>query len=82
MQAYNMQAYKNASNNIQIVNVNKMMFVTLQRKQRGGKAATEEELTSSLMNKAPGCPPLTILSFDKAFHGRTMGMCVTYVYIY
>lgn len=34
---------------------------------------SEEDLEQCLVNKGPGCPPLTILSFTNAFHGRTMG---------
>ena len=61
-----------------------------QTKLRGGKPFTEEELQSSLVNKAPGayvnhshgsfsegragCPPLKVISFMGAFHGRTMGV--------
>ena len=46
-----------------------------QRRQRGGEPPSQEELDSSLINKAPGCPSLSILSFSNAFHGRTMGKC-------
>lgn len=41
--------------------------------ERKGKAPTQEDLESSLMNKSPGSPSLTILSFKGAFHGRTFG---------
>ncbi|XP_022315812.2 4-aminobutyrate aminotransferase, mitochondrial-like [Crassostrea virginica] len=51
----------------------KAMFITYQRKKRGGMPPTQEELTSCLSSKAPGCPDLTVLSFSGAFHGRTMG---------
>lgn len=51
----------------------KAMFMSYQRKKRGGKPPTQEELKSCLMNKAPGSPDLTVLSFTNAFHGRTMG---------
>ncbi|KAI0237730.1 4-aminobutyrate aminotransferase, mitochondrial, partial [Lamellibrachia satsuma] len=43
------------------------------RKQRGGEPPSQEERDSSLINQPPGCPPLTLLSFSNAFHGRTMG---------
>ena len=49
-------------------------FIALQTKLRGGKPFTEEELSSSLVNKAPGCPPLKVISFSGAFHGRTLGV--------
>ena len=53
-----------------------------QKTQRGGQPPTQEELDSSLVNKAPGCPSLSILSFTNAFHGRTMGKHpIHFVYI-
>jgi len=49
---------------------------TLQRRRRGDKPPTDEEMSSALINKPPGAPPLTVLSFSRAFHGRTMGMSI------
>jgi len=49
------------------------MVLFLQRRRRGDKPPTDEEMQTALMNKPPGAPPLTILSFSRAFHGRTMG---------
>lgn len=37
----------------------------------------EKRLESSLENKEPGSPNLSILSFDKGFHGRTLGCLST-----
>jgi len=54
-------------------NALKMVFIAYMRRKRAGVAPTELEKDSSVMNQAPGCPPLTILSFDRAFHGRTIG---------
>ncbi|XP_067672599.1 4-aminobutyrate aminotransferase, mitochondrial-like isoform X2 [Haliotis asinina] len=51
----------------------KALFIEYKARQRGGAPPTEEELTSCLMNQAPGNPDLSILSFKGAFHGRTMG---------
>ncbi|XP_048757899.1 4-aminobutyrate aminotransferase, mitochondrial-like [Ostrea edulis] len=51
----------------------KAMFITYQRKKRGGMPPSQEELSSCLSNLKPGCPDLTVLSFSGAFHGRTMG---------
>ena len=45
----------------------------IQRRERGDRPPTDEEKQSALVNKPPGAPPLTILSFKRAFHGRTMG---------
>lgn len=51
----------------------KAVFMAYRRKQRGGEPPSQEERESSLINQPPGCPPLTLLSFSNAFHGRTMG---------
>ncbi|KAK3599279.1 hypothetical protein CHS0354_028634 [Potamilus streckersoni] len=51
----------------------KAAFIRYMARQRGGKPPTKEEQDSALINAAPGCPPLSILSFKNAFHGRTMG---------
>ena len=42
---------------------------------RGGAAVpfTEEETRSTMMNKAPGSPNYSILSFEGGFHGRLFG---------
>ena len=45
-----------------------------QHRQRGGRPLSDEEMKTALINKTPGAPPLTILSFSRAFHGRTMGL--------
>ena len=42
-------------------------------KQRNGKSFTEEELKSSMWNKQPGSPNVSLMSFEGAFHGRTFG---------
>lgn len=55
----------------------KVAFMAYRRRQRGGEPPTQEELDSSLINKAPGCPSLSIMSFSNAFHGRTMGATAT-----
>lgn len=51
----------------------KAMFMTYQRRRRGGQPPSAEELTSCIKNQPPGCPDLSVLSFNNAFHGRTMG---------
>lgn len=58
-------------------NAYKAVFIRHQRKLRNGRAYTPEELSSALVNQAPGCPNLSILSFENAFHGRTMGCLST-----
>ncbi|XP_060571459.1 4-aminobutyrate aminotransferase, mitochondrial-like [Ruditapes philippinarum] len=51
----------------------KAIFIKYMNDQRSGEAPSMEEMDSCRVNKAPGSPPLTILSFDNGFHGRTMG---------
>lgn len=49
----------------------KHIFIWYTRKRNEGRDFTPEELKTSLFNKPPGCPHLSILSFWGAFHGRT-----------
>jgi len=51
----------------------KAIAMAYQRKMRGGRPASQEEMSSSVMNQAPGSPKLSFLSFNGAFHGRCMG---------
>jgi len=51
----------------------KAVFIAYRNRERAGAPPTQEEMDTSLVNKAPGCPPLTIMSFNNGFHGRTMG---------
>jgi len=51
----------------------KAIAMAYQRKMRGGRPASQEEMSSSVMNQAPGSPKLSLLSFNGAFHGRCMG---------
>ncbi|KAL4240525.1 hypothetical protein ACF0H5_001317 [Mactra antiquata] len=51
----------------------KAIFIKYMRDKRGGSPPTPEDLNSCVINQEPGSPPLTILSFDNSFHGRTMG---------
>lgn len=37
------------------------------------QASKEEKEATVLLNKPPGCPKLSVLSFEKSFHGRTLG---------
>lgn len=47
------------------------------QKQRGGKPPSEVDMQSSMINKEPGSPRFSILSFMGAFHGRTFGVLST-----
>jgi len=49
----------------------KAVFMAYRRKERGGSPPSAEELESCVYNEEPGCPKLTIMSFNKGFHGRT-----------
>ncbi|KAI9741935.1 MAG: 4-aminobutyrate transaminase [Cirrosporium novae-zelandiae] len=56
----------------------KAAFMWRRRKDRGeGADFTEEELASTMLNKAPGSPDLSIMSFTHAFHGRLFGSLST-----
>ncbi|KAF2397075.1 4-aminobutyrate aminotransferase [Trichodelitschia bisporula] len=50
----------------------KAAFMYKRQQQRGDDHTnfTDEEVSSAMLNKAPGAPPLSILSFKSAFHGR------------
>jgi 4-aminobutyrate aminotransferase/(S)-3-amino-2-methylpropionate transaminase len=57
----------------------KAAFIYRRTKERGGPAAefsTQEE-ESAMNNEEPGSPPLSILSFRHAFHGRLFGSLST-----
>ncbi|EMG51021.1 gatA 4-aminobutyrate aminotransferase [Candida maltosa Xu316] len=55
----------------------KAAFMYQHAKIRGDKPFTEEEIKSSMENKTPGASDMTILSFDKGFHGRLFGSLST-----
>jgi len=50
----------------------KAAFMWKRRQQRGGPDIefTQEEIDSSMDNKSPGAPDMSILSFKSGFHGR------------
>ncbi|XP_034188252.1 4-aminobutyrate aminotransferase, mitochondrial [Osmia lignaria lignaria] len=50
-----------------------MAFIKYAERRRRGKDFTDEEKKSAPCNKPPGCPELSILSFEGGFHGRTFG---------
>ncbi|XP_022092500.1 4-aminobutyrate aminotransferase, mitochondrial-like [Acanthaster planci] len=56
-------------------NAVKQALIWYRIKKRGGPP-TAEELETCVSGQEPGCPPYTVLSFDGAFHGRTLG-CLT-----
>lgn len=59
-------------------NAYKNMFLWYRRTQRGENVPfSEEEMNSCMNNQQPGSPNLSILSFQGAFHGRTMGVLST-----
>uniref|UniRef100_A0A1A8RVD4 4-aminobutyrate aminotransferase, mitochondrial n=1 Tax=Nothobranchius rachovii TaxID=451742 RepID=A0A1A8RVD4_9TELE len=58
-------------------NAFKSMFIWYRNKERGHNSPSEEDLSTCMINQAPGCPDLSILSFMGGFHGRTMGCLAT-----
>ncbi|XP_065898679.1 4-aminobutyrate aminotransferase, mitochondrial-like isoform X2 [Dysidea avara] len=57
-------------------NAIKAAFIWYMDKKRGNAniGPDSEEFSTALYNKPPGCPDLSVLSFDGAFHGRTIGV--------
>jgi 4-aminobutyrate aminotransferase/(S)-3-amino-2-methylpropionate transaminase len=60
-----------------IENAFKAIFIRYNTQIRNEKSFTPDELNECLMNKGPGCPDLSILSFKGGFHGRTLGALAT-----
>ncbi|XP_049314066.1 4-aminobutyrate aminotransferase, mitochondrial [Bactrocera dorsalis] len=59
-------------------NAYKNIFIWYRRHQRGENVHfSEAEKLSCMINQQPGSPPLSILSFKGAFHGRTLGALST-----
>uniref|UniRef100_A0A3B4YA80 4-aminobutyrate aminotransferase n=1 Tax=Seriola lalandi dorsalis TaxID=1841481 RepID=A0A3B4YA80_SERLL len=58
-------------------NAYKAMFIWYRNKERGHNTPSEEDVSSCMINQAPGCPDLSILSFMGGFHGRTLGCLAT-----
>ncbi|KAH6681708.1 4-aminobutyrate aminotransferas-like protein [Halenospora varia] len=57
----------------------KAAFMWRRQHERGGAHVefTAEDISSSMLNQAPGAPQLSILSFKSAFHGRLFGSLST-----
>jgi 4-aminobutyrate aminotransferase/(S)-3-amino-2-methylpropionate transaminase len=57
----------------------KAAFMWKRQQQRGGAGAefSKEDIESSMLNKAPGAPDMSILSFKSGFHGRLFGSLST-----
>jgi 4-aminobutyrate aminotransferase/(S)-3-amino-2-methylpropionate transaminase len=56
----------------------KAAFMWKRQQQRGANTGfTAEEMSSSMENKKPGSPDISILSFKKGFHGRLFGSLST-----
>ncbi|XP_046680224.1 4-aminobutyrate aminotransferase, mitochondrial [Homalodisca vitripennis] len=58
-------------------NAYKNIFIWYQRRHRGSTTFSQEEMESCMINRAPGSPSLSILSFHGGFHGRTLGVLST-----
>lgn len=59
-------------------NAYKNLFIAYRRKERGENVQfTQEEMETCMVNRSPGSPNLSILSFHGAFHGRTFGCLST-----
>uniref|UniRef100_A0A3Q0SJY6 4-aminobutyrate aminotransferase n=1 Tax=Amphilophus citrinellus TaxID=61819 RepID=A0A3Q0SJY6_AMPCI len=58
-------------------NAYKAIFIWYRNKERGHSTPSADELNTCMINQAPGCPDLSILSFMGGFHGRTLGCLAT-----
>ena len=58
-------------------NAYKVMFIYYNNLRRKGIPPSQEETEQCVLNKGPGCPDLSILSFKGGFHGRTLGCLST-----
>ncbi|KAK4525039.1 hypothetical protein GAYE_SCF07G2943 [Galdieria yellowstonensis] len=54
-------------------NAFKAAFIWKRARERHGSEPTKKELQTCMQNEAPGSPQKSILSFEKCFHGRTLG---------
>lgn len=55
-------------------NAIKAAFIWYQYNKRGKKPPTDKDLKSCMKQELPGTPNLTVLSFQGAFHGRSLGL--------
>ncbi|KAJ8664205.1 hypothetical protein QAD02_023140 [Eretmocerus hayati] len=55
----------------------KNIFIWYAEKHRHGAPFSQEEKESCMFNKTPGSPRYSIMSFEGAFHGRTLGSLST-----
>jgi 4-aminobutyrate aminotransferase / (S)-3-amino-2-methylpropionate transaminase len=58
-------------------NAYKVACMHYARLQRGGTSFGAEERDTCMRNASPGSPPLSILSFERSFHGRLFGSLST-----
>ncbi|XP_058794257.1 4-aminobutyrate aminotransferase, mitochondrial isoform X2 [Phymastichus coffea] len=58
-------------------NAFKNIFIWYADGQRHGAPFSEDEIASCMINRAPGSPRYSIMSFQGAFHGRTLGSLST-----
>ncbi len=56
-----------------VENALKAAFAWKARRRRGGRAWTPDELAAVMENRQPGVADLKVISFEGAFHGRTLG---------
>lgn len=56
-----------------VENAIKAAFIRLARRRRGGAGPTDEDLRACMQNAQPGVERFKVLSFEGAFHGRSLG---------
>lgn len=56
-----------------VENAIKAAFIALARRRRGGAPPSQEDLAAAMLNRQPGVNAFKVISFEGAFHGRTLG---------
>lgn len=55
-------------------NAIKLVFIAYRNKMFGKSGSSKEDFETAMLNKSPGCPKFSIMSFLGGFHGRSMGV--------
>jgi len=58
-------------------NAYKQAMIWYMSVQRNGRAPSQEELETCMLNTTPGSPNISVMSFNGAFHGRLFGCLST-----
>lgn len=56
-----------------VENALKAAFIRLARRRRGGAAPSDADAAAAMLNRQPGVNAFKVISFEGAFHGRSLG---------